>query len=202
VKEPSSRSTSRRHAEHGHDGRIKDDKVYIGAWNRCAFKKPAGTGAEQVHVQDRNIPPGILASDHTSFVTKQIPVLFFFFRLHSDYHKPSDTWEKINAPSAAHLLDFIDDVAVKIDSSPERTAFVTVVEDQVRRPCHWRGRQRLRTVLRLDPGFRAEVDGVKFSDVGQDRRRRGGFKAGDILVQFGQADQEFIRFHDALRRSK
>jgi Zn-dependent M28 family amino/carboxypeptidase len=35
-------------------------------------------------------------SDHTSFYRKDIPVLFFFTGLHSDYHKPSDDANKIN----------------------------------------------------------------------------------------------------------
>ena len=43
-------------------------------------------------------PGGRGASDHTSFYNKNIPVLFFFTGLHPDYHKPSDIWEKIDAP--------------------------------------------------------------------------------------------------------
>jgi len=43
---------------------------------------------------------GYGSSDHTSFTAKQVPVLFFFSGLHSDYHKPSDTWDKIDAPAA------------------------------------------------------------------------------------------------------
>jgi hypothetical protein len=35
-------------------------------------------------------------SDHTSFYLKNIPVLFFFTGIHSDYHKPTDQAEKIN----------------------------------------------------------------------------------------------------------
>ncbi len=47
---------------------------------------------------------GYGSSDHTSFTTKQVPVLFFFSGLHSDYHKPSDTWDKIDAPGAVKVL--------------------------------------------------------------------------------------------------
>src|SRR5215213_7773816 len=35
-------------------------------------------------------------SDHNSFYRKQIPVLFFWTGTHNDYHKPSDTFDKIN----------------------------------------------------------------------------------------------------------
>ena len=35
-------------------------------------------------------------SDHTSFYRKDIPVLFYFTGLHTDYHKPTDDHDKIN----------------------------------------------------------------------------------------------------------
>ncbi len=164
----------RRHAEHGHDLKIEYS---------------AG---------------GYSASDHTSFVTKHIPVLFFFSGLHSDYHKPSDTWEKINAPSAAHLLDFIDDVALKIDSSSERTAFVTVVEDQSADHAAGGGGSGYGPYFGSIPDFGQEVDGVKFSDVRPGSpAAKAGFKAGDILVQFGvKPIKNLYDFTDALRRSK
>src|ERR1035438_3069554 len=44
------------------------------------------------------------SSDHTSFTAHQVPALFFFSGLHSDYHKPSDTWDKIDAPAAHSSL--------------------------------------------------------------------------------------------------
>ena len=47
---------------------------------------------------------GYGSSDHTSFTTKQVPVLFFFSGLHGDYHKPSDTWDKIDAPATAKVV--------------------------------------------------------------------------------------------------
>ena len=40
--------------------------------------------------------PGIGPSDHTSFYLEEIPVLHFFTGQHSDYHKPSDDFEKVN----------------------------------------------------------------------------------------------------------
>ena len=35
-------------------------------------------------------------SDHSAFYSKNIPVLYFTTGAHDDYHKPSDTWDKIN----------------------------------------------------------------------------------------------------------
>ncbi|MCU1341873.1 MAG: peptidase, partial [Candidatus Acidoferrum typicum] len=186
-------------------GRIKDDKVYIGG---------VGTGADfkSLLEQEQSKAPfkfeysagGYSASDHTSFVAKQIPVLFFFSGLHSDYHKPSDTWDKINAPAAAHLLDFIDDVAVKIDSEPQRTAFVTVVEDQSADHTSGGGGGGYGPYFGSIPDFGQEENGVKFSDVRPGSpAAKAGFKAGDILVQFGSMPiKNLYDFTDALRRSK
>jgi Peptidase family M28/PDZ domain len=43
------------------------------------------------------------ASDHSNFYRAGRPVLFFFTGTHADYHRPSDTWEKINAPGLASV---------------------------------------------------------------------------------------------------
>ncbi len=43
-------------------------------------------------------------SDHASFYSKNIPVLFFHTGGHDDYHKPSDDFDKIDAFSEAEIL--------------------------------------------------------------------------------------------------
>jgi aminopeptidase YwaD len=186
-------------------GRIKDDKVYVGG---------VGTGSDfkSLLEQEQSKSPfkfeysagGYSASDHTSFVARGIPVLFFFSGLHSDYHKPSDTWDKINAPAAAHLLDFIQDVALKIDSEPQRTAFVTVVEDSSVDHTSSGGGGGYGPYFGSIPDFGQEENGVKFSDVRPGSpAAKAGFKAGDILVQFGSMPiKNLYDFTDALRRSK
>ena len=37
-------------------------------------------------------------SDHYNFAKKNIPVIFYFNGTHEDYHKPTDTADKINYP--------------------------------------------------------------------------------------------------------
>jgi len=186
-------------------GRIKDEKLFIGG---------TGTGAtfrELLDEEKGKFPfhveysaSGYSASDHTSFVARKIPVLFFFSGLHSDYHKPSDTWEKIDAPDAARLLDFIDDVALKIDSAPERVAFVTVKEDQPEGHAASGGGGGYGPYFGSIPDFGQEEDGVKFSDVRPGSpAAKAGLKAGDVLVQFGDKPiHNLYDFTDALRRSK
>jgi peptidase M28-like protein/PDZ domain-containing protein/PA domain-containing protein len=187
-------------------GRIKDEKVFIGGTGTGAtFKDLLDEEKARFAFHVEYSTSGYAASDHTSFVGKKIPVLFFFSGLHSDYHKPSDTWDKINAPDATKLLDFIDDVALKIDSASERVAFVTVKEEQPSgHAASGGGGSGYGPYFGSVPDFGQEEDGVKFSDVRPGSpAAKAGFKAGDVLVQFGDKPiHNLYDFTDALRRSK
>ena len=183
-------------------GRIKDDKVYIGG---------VGTGStlKSVLEQAQKDAPfkieysagGYSSSDHTSFVTKKIPVLFFFSGLHSDYHKPSDTADKINAPSAARLLDLVGNVAVQLASAADAPAFQVVAEDK---PAAGGGGGGYGPYFGSIPDFGQTENGVKFSDVKPNSpAAKAGLKGGDIMIQFGDKPiKNLYDFTDALRRSK
>jgi Zn-dependent M28 family amino/carboxypeptidase len=186
-------------------GRIKDEKVFIGGTGTgAAFKSLLDEEKSKFPFHVEYSASGYAASDHTSFVARQIPVLFFFSGLHSDYHKPSDTWDKINAPDAAKLLDFIDDVALKLDSASERVAFVAVKEDQPGGHAAGSGGGGYGPYFGSIPDFGQEENGVKFSDVRPGSpAAKAGFKAGDVLVQFDDKPiHNLYDFTDALRRSK
>jgi aminopeptidase YwaD len=187
-------------------GRIKDDKVYIGGVGTGSTFK---TILEQAEKEEPPQNPsfkieysvsGYASSDHTSFIGKKIPVLFFFSGLHADYHKPSDTWDKINAASAVHLLDLVGDVAVQLANTDQPPAFQTVVEDKP----SGGGGSGYGPYFGSIPDFGQTENGVKFSDVKPGSpAAKAGLKAGDILVQFGDKSiKNLYDFTDALRRSK
>ncbi len=183
-------------------GRIKDDKVYIGGVGTGSTLKPViEQAAAKENFKVEYSAGGYSASDHTSFVTKHIPVLFFFSGLHSDYHKPSDTWEKINAQSAARLVDVVGDAAQQLASAQDRPTFVTVMEDK---PLSGVGGSGYGPYFGSIPDFGQVENGVKFSDVKPaSPADKAGLKAGDILVQFGDKPiKNLYDFTDALRRSK
>jgi hypothetical protein len=185
-------------------GRIKDDKVYIGGVGTgTTFKSLLEQEQKSSEFKFENSASGYSSSDHTSFVSKQIPVLFFFSGLHADYHKPSDTWDKINAPAAAHLLDVISDIAFKLDTATERPEFVQVAAEPSN-PTTNGGGGGYGPWFGSIPDFGQEANGVKFSDIQPGSpAAKSGFKAGDVLVQFGDKPiKNLYDFTDALRRSK
>jgi hypothetical protein len=184
-------------------GRIKDDKVYVGGVGTGSTLKAIVEQAQaNCGFKIEYSPGGYSSSDHTSFVAKKIPVLFFFSGLHSDYHKPSDTWEKINADSAARLLDVVSATGVRLADADERPAFVVVAEDK---PVGGMGGGGgYGPYFGSIPDFGQVENGVKFSDVKPNSpAAKAGLKAGDVLVQFGDKPiKNLYDFTDALRRSK
>ncbi len=185
-------------------GRIKDDKVYIGGVGTgSTFQKVLDQARGDSHLKFEYSQTGYAASDHTSFITQKIPVLFFFSGLHADYHKPSDTWEKINPEAAARLVNVVAAATMAIDDAPEKPAFINVVEANP----HAGGVPSgggYGPYFGSIPDFGQTENGVRFSDVKPGSpAAKSGFKAGDVLIKFGDMPiKNLYDFTDALRRSK
>ena len=184
-------------------GRIRDNKVFIGGVGTgSTFGSILEVAQKKTNFTVESSAGGYSSSDHTSFVAKKIPVLFFFSGLHADYHKPSDTWDKINAPSAAQLLDMVGDVALQLASAPKPPSLVTVAEAH---PAGGpSGPGGYGPYFGSIPDFGEVKDGVRFSDVRPGSpAAKAGLKAGDILVEFDSKPiHNLYDFTDALRRSK
>jgi len=191
-------------------GRIRDRKIYVGGVGTgttfAELLKEVGQHHEfQADATERG---GYGSSDHTSFTTKQVPVLFFFSGLHADYHKPSDTWDKIDAPDAVQLLDMIADVMDHLTDGTPRPQYVRVVDPE--NPHGEVASHSSGTVSGYGPDFGSIPDfteipnGVRFADIRPGSpAAKAGFKGGDILIEFdGKKIQNLYDFTYALRAEK
>src|SRR5208283_4020087 len=184
-------------------GRINNDKVYIGGVGTGSTLKAVVEEAQaNSGFKIEYSPGGYSSSDHTSFVAKKIPVLFFFSGLHSDYHKPSDTWDKIDPVAATRLLGVVGTTAELLADADTRPSFVVVEEDK--HPGALGGGGGYGPYFGSIPDFGQVETGVKLSDVKPGTpAAKAGLKAGDILIQFGDKPiKNLYDFTDALRRSK
>ncbi len=73
-------------------------------------------------------------SDHYSFYKKKVPVLFFWTGYHPDYHKPTDTADKINAAGMAKIADLSMDVVSALASEEKRPEYLTMKVGAMRPP--------------------------------------------------------------------
>jgi hypothetical protein len=106
-------------------GRIRERKVFVGDTGTSPEFKSIIEDLNRKYMfnLDFSDTDGYGSSDHFSFVPKNIPVLFFFSGLHSDYHRPADTWEKITPRETARLLELIGEVSYRLASVPLRPSF-------------------------------------------------------------------------------
>jgi hypothetical protein len=59
-------------------------------------------------------------SDQFNFARKEIPVLFFFSGVHEDYHRPSDTVDRLDVDKAARVARIIHYTTLAIANDPNR----------------------------------------------------------------------------------
>src|SRR5207302_349878 len=55
-------------------------------------------------------------SDHFSFYKSKVPVIFFWTGFHPDYHRPTDTADKINVPGMRRIVDLGEEILVHFAS--------------------------------------------------------------------------------------
>ncbi|HKB43466.1 MAG TPA: M20/M25/M40 family metallo-hydrolase, partial [Chitinophagaceae bacterium] len=119
-------------------------------------------------------------SDHTSFYRKDIPVLFYFTGLHSDYHKPTDDADKINYNGEAMIIQQIYSVIESLNNKG-KLAFTKTRETQTS------GSARFAVTLGIMPDYSFAGTGVRADGVSDGRpAQKAGLKAGDVIIQLGE----------------
>ncbi len=183
-------------------GRMTKDRLFVGGVGTSPELKPI---LEQLD-KDSGInlefsESGYGSSDHTSFNAKKIPVLFFFSGLHTDYHKPSDTADKINAEGAVKVLTLVYGLTGRIADQEPKLAY-TEVQQPI--PASRGGGRGYGPYFGSVPDFRDDLKGVLFADVQNNSpAAKAGLKAGDLMVQFDGKDiQNLNDYAYALRQKK
>jgi hypothetical protein len=135
---------------------------------------------------------GFGPSDHSSFTAVQKPVLFLFTGNHADYHKPSDTAEKLNYEGIDKQLRFLQPIAEALLSAPERPAYTAVASDK--RP-NAPGPASIRAWAGIIPGYSTDGDGLPLGGVRPGSpAEKAGLKRGDVIVRF--AGREVKNLYD------
>jgi len=179
-------------------GRLSaDNKLTIfGTGTSPAWKDLVVNYGKEFNFEVVQKPEGFGPSDHSSFYGAKIPVLHFFTGTHSDYHRPSDDWEKINLPGLSRVTDMVERVVVDTAKNPERPQY-TEVAGRANVP---RGGDR--PYFGSIPDFGSEVPGYALGGVAPGSpAEKGGLKAGDRIVQIGTQKIDNLEDFDlALRK--
>lgn len=122
-------------------------------------------------------------SDHMPFMRANIPVLFFFTGMHPDYHRPSDTWDKINYEGLAQIVALAERVVYEIANRQARLQFTRPRQPEPQQSA----RRGFRVRIGLIPSY-SEQEGVLLEGVAPGSpAEKAGLKAGDrIIAVMGQ----------------
>lgn len=122
-------------------------------------------------------------SDHSSFYAKQIPVLFFWTGTHEDYHKPSDTADKINYAGQARIVALVWNLISDIDTTDARPNYTVAKSESTGRSTGFR------VYLGTIPNYADSSDGLLLDGVRDDSpAAKAGIKAGDRIVKLAGKD--------------
>jgi hypothetical protein len=104
----------------------KDKLIVYGTGSAKTFDKLIDSLNAKFDFQLRKVPTGMGPSDQQSFYVKKIPVFFFFTDDHPDYHRPSDTSDKINLSGMSRIADLVENLISYLESTSDRPQYVEI----------------------------------------------------------------------------
>lgn len=172
-------------------GRMRENKILVdgtstaAAWPEIARAATSGLGLDVAFGGE-----GFGASDQASFTAARVPVTFLFTGVHDDYHKPSDTADKINVEGVERAATLAGRLVLAVSEREERLAFVDAPADP-----HRGTRGGFRVSLGTVPDYAFTGKGMKLTGVRPDApAARAGLKGGDVIVKVGA--HEITNVHD------
>ncbi|WP_166820427.1 M20/M25/M40 family metallo-hydrolase [Thalassoroseus pseudoceratinae] len=164
-------------------GRLRDDSLTIfGTGTAKRWEKLLEPIGKDSGLKLTFKPEGFGPSDQSSFYAKKIPVLHLFTNTHRDYHRPSDDWDKINVSGIDRIVALLEKIVVATDNEPERPEYVQVKEKA--NPMRSGNRPYFGSI----PDFANEIEGYALQGVSPGSPAdKGGLKAGDVIVEFGDS---------------
>lgn len=166
-------------------GRVRENRLSA----QAVGSSEAWTGT----LERANVPVGFdlslqsdpyLPTDSSAFDLKDIPTLNFFSGAHEDYHRPTDTADKINYEDLERVARLTALALRQIANNPEPPAFVRMERSQQ----DMGSRDTVRAYTGTIPDYATEVEGLLLGGVmAGGPADKAGLEGGDIIVQFGES---------------
>jgi hypothetical protein len=173
-------------------GRMQDNKLTVQAagsspaWAKIIEQTNVAAGFDLVVQEDPYQP-----TDVATFNAASIPSLTFFTGTHADYHKPSDTADKIDYEDLDRVVDFAAAIARRLEDTAAAPAF-TKVDQQLQQGA---GRAGVRLFTGTIPDYSTEVKGLLLGGVvGGGPAEQAGLRKGDVIVEI--AGQTIANIYD------
>jgi hypothetical protein len=172
-------------------GRMQDNKLTLQAtgtspvWARLIEQANVAAGFDLMLQADPYQP-----TDVASFNQAGVPSLNFFTGTHVDYHKPSDTADKIAYDDLDRIVEFAASIVQRVAAADEAPAFAKVEPQQT-----GGGRAGIRLFTGTIPDYSSDVKGLLLSGViAGGPAEKAGLQKGDVIVEI--AGQTIANIYD------
>jgi len=146
------------------------------------------------------------ASDQVSFIAKGIPAVQFFSGPNSDYHRPSDTADKIDADGLVKVATVAREVLAYLAERDKPMEFTGKKKDKSEKAKKKNGKpnQGRRVSTGTMPDFAFSGEGVKIAAISEDSPgSKAGLLVGDIIKKFdGKAVKTLRDYSNMLKEHK
>ena len=173
-------------------GRMQDNKLTIQAvgtspaWGKIIEQTNVLAGFDLLLQADPYQP-----TDVANFNGASVPCLTFFTGVHADYHRPTDTADKIDYEDLDRVADFAVAILSRVESEQAAPEFTKV--DQVLQPGG--GRAGVRVFTGTIPDYSSDAKGLLLSGViGGGPAEQAGLQKGDVIVEI--AGQTIANIYD------
>jgi hypothetical protein len=166
-------------------GRLRDNRLMVmGVGTAVEFPSLVANANRAAGFDLKTSQDGYGPSDHSSFYKKKLPVLFLFTGAHADYHKPSDTWDKLYYQGIARVSGFVTALVESLDARPKPTFQQAKADSTTGRIAGGGG---YGAYLGTIPDYLQTEGGVLLSGVRDGSpAARAGLQAGDDIVKFDE----------------
>jgi hypothetical protein len=165
-------------------GRLRDEKLQVfGTATAEEFAALLDSLDARSPLALSHVGDGYGPSDQTSFYARGIPVLHLFTGTHSQYHRPEDDWQLINAEGMAEVADFATRLIQRLGDRPGE---LTLVKQERPRAEGGGYGPYLGTI----PDFgEVEGGGLRLSGVrAGSPADKAGLREGDVVIEFAGKD--------------
>ncbi|HYB96172.1 MAG TPA: M28 family peptidase [Vicinamibacterales bacterium] len=172
-------------------GRVADNKLTVQAtgtstvWPKLLEQANVAAGFDLVLQEDPYQP-----TDVGSFNSAGVPCLTFFTGAHQEYHKPSDTPDKINYEDLDRVGELATAIVKRLMDADDAPQFTKVEQKQ-----DSGGRTGLRIFTGTIPDYATDVKGLLLGGViGGGPAEQAGLQKGDVIVEI--AGQSIANVYD------
>src|SRR6266851_9592903 len=173
-------------------GRMHDNKLTVqatgtsDAWGRLIEQANVAAGFDLQLQVDPYQP-----TDVATFSQASVPSLNFFTGTHADYHRPSDTADKIDYEDLDRVVEFAASIARRVADADQAPGFVKVDQQMD----SGSGRAGVRVFTGTIPDYSNEVKGLLLGGVvGGGPAEQAGLQKGDVIVEI--AGQTIANIYD------